>query len=247
MLKRSFSHFFTIFISLLLLFACGSSQKGYLIGIDPSWYPVELMGREKNVQGFSLELLGEIAKVQNINISTLAVSWDNILPKLQNKDVDAILSSMRPYTFLENVYDFSEPFLLTGPVLVMPFDSSINSIAGLNGKEIAVIRDSSAVEILEKNPEVLIRVYDTVPQALNDIVANVIDGAVINGLIAEGYTLDLYQKKLKVVTPPLDDEGLRLISLHNNASHLIKVFNAGLSELKKSGKYDKLTKKWSLK
>ena len=49
------------------------------------------------------------------------------------------------------------------------------------------------------------------------------------------------------MTPPLTQEGLRLVTLKNEkGQQLIDAYNEGLDRLKEAGTYDKLLEKWGL-
>jgi polar amino acid transport system substrate-binding protein len=236
------------FIALLLLSACGGKSKSSAmrIGIDPSWTSLELPEKQTNVTAFSNELLLEISRLKKIQLATVVRSWDNLLSGLQEKHYEGVLSSLVPYNFNQKQYDFSDIYLRTGPVLVLPYNSSIDSLDELDGKEIAVQRGSPDAAILEKHPKILIRIYDSIPQAFNDILTGTVDGAIAPILLAESYSQDLYSGQLKVATPPLNDDGLRLITLHNQSPSLMKAFNKGLKELKENGTYAALARKWGL-
>jgi polar amino acid transport system substrate-binding protein len=248
MFSRLMSRSAAVIACLFLFGSCGSNKPntGYLIGIDANWYPLDFMGKEKNIYAFSNELLQEIAKKTSMKISTIQMNWDNLFPGLQKEQCDAVLSSLYPYLFNKKKYDFSDLYLNTGPVLVVPYSSKATSLDMLNGKEIAVQADSSDADFLEIHPGIIIRTYDTIPNALNAIVEENLDGALVDVLIAESYCQDIYHGQLKIATPPLNDAGLRLVALHGHDATLIKNFNKGLKELKHSGEYKKLQKKWSL-
>lgn len=242
----------TLRISLLLLSflfsACSTPEgkKEWKIAVDPTWYPLDLMGRDKQLMGFVADLLQEISVEKKLKLALVRENWDNLLQNLNKKQYQAILSSLQPYTFYENKYDFSEPFLLIGPVLVMPANSKTTSLDDLSGKEIAVLTGSTEDLILEKYPDIIIRYYGSVPSMLDDILTGQIDGALLGVLEANAYTQDLYQGNLKIATPPLNDRGLRLIALHSEAPALIEAFNSALDHLKKTGKYTELARKWGL-
>jgi polar amino acid transport system substrate-binding protein len=235
-----------VYFCLILLSACGGgkSAHSYRIGVDPNWYSLEIPGKENNVTGFSNELLQAVSRSEKLQLTMVMVSWDNLLSGLNEGKYDAVLTPKEPRLFNQNTFDFSDVYLATGPVLVVPIKSPINSLEMLQGKEIAVQRGDPNMGLVEKSPGVLLRIYDSIPQALNDIVSEKIDGALIDILTAEGYVHDLYQNQLKVATPPLTNVGLRLVSLHNQATDLIKKFNQGLAAAKQSGAYDKLAHKW---
>ena len=116
----------------------------------------------------------------------------------------------------------------------------------LNGAIIGIQRESSGALVLEKYPGIIQRTYDSVPKALIDTTKSEIDGTLVDILSAEAYTRDLFQGQLKIVTPPLTQEGFRILAMKNHKPELIRIFDRGLSRLKSDGKYAALAKKWRL-
>lgn len=236
-----------VFLTLLILVGCSSNtDTGRKVGVDPSWYPLNFGKLDNNVTAFSTELLTKIGSTEKIPFVKVTVNWNELMEGLQKDKYEAILTSMPPYIFNEKLFDFSAVYLPLGPVLVVPMNSTINSLETLDGKEIAVADGLSNAVMLEKSQGVLIRNYDSIPKALNDLAAGTIDGVMIDSLSAVAYTRDLYQGVLKIATPPLNDAGLRLVTKRGAAPDLIKAFNKGLSKLQKDGSYNKLLDKWNL-
>lgn len=214
--------------------------------MDPSWYPLNLEGRENNLTAFSTDLLLEIAKLEKLSLTKNTLSWDALLDSLQKGQCDAILFSMQPHPFLEANYSFSPLYLQTGPVLVVPIDSPIHALGGLSGKELAVQPDFADSPLFNPYPDILVRTYSSIPEALNALAEGSVDGALIDTLLASPYVHDLYKSTLKIITPPLTQEGLRLISLKNHSPELMKKFEQGLTKLQQSGRYQELLTKWNL-
>ena len=152
---------------------------------------------------------------------------------------------MSSYLFYEKVYDFSDLYLATGPTIVMRIDAKVDSLEELSGKEIAVIQGSDYGLILEKYSGVIQRSYLTTPAALNALSAGDIDGVIIDILTARAYCNDLFQGKLKIVFPPLNGDGLRLVTMHGKNEGLIRRFDKGLKTLKDDGTYQKILDKWN--
>ncbi len=247
MIYRTFRRLVALFV-IILFSACGGDYRhgSYTVGFDPAWFGLDLMGQQNNVTGFSKDLLKEIGKMEKTKLAMVPVSWDVLMPNLKSGQYNAIFSSIYPYIFNQTYFDFSDPYLLTGPVLVVRFASKVTSIDQLSGKEVATLPDSTGTLYLEKNPTILIRNYDSIPDALNAIVAGTIDAAIIDVLAANAYCRNIYHGKLKVATLPLNQNGLRLLTSSGADQELVKIFNRGLIELKKNGTYETLLKKWSL-
>lgn len=217
-----------------------------MIAFDPLWYSLEAPGREADLTAFTTELIVEIGKLEKVSIGVYQRSWSNLMHALQTGECDAICSTLQPYLFYEKLYHFSNLYLMTGPVLVTPVKMVFKSLDDLKGDLIGIQRDSNSAIILEKYPLIIPRIYDSNQQALSDTANGEIEGAMIDILSAEAFTRDLFQNKLKIVTPPLTQEGVRILALKNQSLELIKLFNRGVVHLKKNGKYAELAKKWRL-
>lgn len=249
-LMARFSKWFPFILSALLVAApsCSSQKKGatYEIGIDPSWYPLPLAGQERNVFAFLIELLVEIAQNQGIELSVGIANWDNLLDGLEKNQYAAALSSLRPYVFNQDLFSFSSLTLQTGPVLVVREESPIKGIYDLYGKEISVVEGSPSIGLLQTAPGVILKRVESPSLALLAVDTNVVSGAIVPALLAESYIRDLYLGQLRVASPPLNDEGLRLITRKGINPELLKKFDQGLAWAKETGLYADLQKKWRL-
>lgn len=237
---------FLLIVLSLTLVGCGSKGKTYTVGVDPTWFPLNLMGKEPNVFAFSNELLLEISRHEGINFERVNMSWDNLSLGLEEKKYDAILSSIYPYVYELKKYDFSDLYLNTGPVLVVKGDSMLNVSGGMEGKEVAVGTQEQEALFIRLYPQVIVRYYNQIPNALNALIGEYVDGVVVGYIPATAFVEDLYEGKLKIATPPLNEAGLRLLTVHEKHPELIEAFNRGLEKVRDSGKYEKLLKKWNL-
>ncbi len=237
-----------LFIPCMLVFlaGCSSTSPNYEVAIDPTWYPLSFHKEQTSILGFSTDILMQISIQEDISFSQLNTNWDSLLEGLNSQKYKAVLSSLSPYNFNQAVYSFSDPYLPLGPVLIVPLDSSKNSIEEFSGKCIGILQGSRDSLILEKDPTIFIRSYENASSLLTDLVAENVQAALLPVLTASAYVDHLYYKKLKIATLPLNNQGLRLITLKDKAPQLIEKFNRGLEELKKSGEYDKLLAKWNL-
>lgn len=234
-------------LTVFALTSCGSgTAPSYHIALDPNWYSLDVKSREKNLVGFTTDVLKEISVNKNIELELVMRNWDNLTDGLKHKKYEGIFATIYPYLFNLKKYDFSDLFLATGPVLVTRVDTLGDSLDSFSGKEIGVQAGSDGGNLIETHKGIVMRTYESIPQALNDLARGEIDGAIVPVLTAQAYTKDLYQDKLKIATSPLNDQGIRLLTLHEQNESLIKQFNAGLKELHSSGKYRELLQKWSL-
>ncbi|MCP5492138.1 MAG: amino acid ABC transporter substrate-binding protein [Chlamydiales bacterium] len=237
-------------ISLCMFFCllgCGKVTKSpYRIAVDPSFYPLDLMGKEANVYAFSNELLQAIAKKERLYIERVNASWDNLLEGLSKDDFDAVLSPLPPYNFNKAKYDFSKLYLPTGYILVIREDEKVRQLKKLKGREVAVQMNSEAERILSEYPDVIIRFYENPAVALEKLDQGQLDGVVMDAIPAVSFIYDRYAEKLKLGSGVLNDAGLRMVAVKDTHRDLLDRFDSGLEKLKRDGTYDKLVKKWKV-
>jgi ABC-type amino acid transport substrate-binding protein len=249
--------FFYLLIPCLLLISlmnlvrsCSNSVSTiptYRIGRDPHWFFVNLMGKERNMTAFSDELLSAMAKKEKLGLVILSDFSNELLQKLQKGELDGILSPLEKNATNQNHLLFSDPYFSLGPVLILPIESDFNSEQKQGQKMIGIQTSLSNNLNLEKDPTIQIRLYNDILQALADLNTNQIDGVIFPSLPAFIYTKAFYPNRLRIATPPLNEEGLRLITLNNpKGASLIQHFNEGLHKLKQDGGYDELIHKWGL-
>lgn len=247
-LRTAFKKVFRYSVAILLIIigGCSSSHQIYKIGIDPTWFPLDVINKEAYILAFSTELLQKIAQLKHVEFERVTVSWDNLLEGLKKNHYEGILSSLEPHGFNLDKYQFSENFLSTGPVLVMRENATKSEVDTLYEKEIAAFSQNDEQLLMQKYPDAMVRIYDSLQKALIDLVIGDLDGVVMEYLQAFSYVNDIYHGKLKIVSNPLNNEGLKLVVNAKEQQKFIQLFNDGLNELKKTGEYNELLKKWKL-
>lgn len=157
-----------------------------------------------------------------------------------------MLTSMTPLPIYRDLYTFSEVYLYVGPVLIVSANSPVTALEQMEGKTIAVPSGAPSQLLAVGVPMVVIREYPQISEALEDVAIGKVDGVLVDALQAYAYVRDLYHGVLRVATPPLTNDGLRLVVLRGKHQKLITAFNAGLKKLIENGTYNALQKKWGL-
>lgn len=238
-----------MFIGLVFLVACskflgGSTLK---IGIDPTWFYTYVGKKAFLVNGFIQEVLLEISKESGVQFEFYEESWDNLFQKLNRKDYDFIVSGLMELGAVKELYYFSDPLLKTGPILVVPKKSDANGLDDLKNRIVSFEKGSYAMMILQKYPTIQLQPEPSAPVALNQIIMNKTQGALIDALIAYDYVDDLYEDSLKVLGEPCGPQAIRWICLQNKHSIVCQKMQKAVHRLKERGIYQKILKKWSLR
>lgn len=233
------------FYLFFLLTACSNNSK-YSIGRDPTWFPLNLGEKTANITAFSTALVQEVAKEEKIPLEIYNVSWDQLFQVLGNKEYAGILSSLAKNTENKEKFAFSDPLLLLGPVLVVPQTSEVHSLVEMEGKIIGINQFDDSILIVQKHPTIVSTLYSNMAVGLEDLAKGKIDGLLLANIEAHALVPHLYPGVLKIATPPLNDKGLRLVTLKGEHEKLVVHFNKGLRKLRMKSRYTALREKFSV-
>ncbi len=223
-----------------------NSEKIYSIGIDPTFFPLQIVEGRGDLLGFISEVLQEIGKEKKVHLARVSMSWDNLLEGLRLHKYEGALSPA-PITLRNKTkYAFSDPLFYTGPILITRIQNPKVTWENLQGKVVALEKTSANIELLSQHPQVVPVFYDSIPEALENTAQGKYAAAIVPVLEGAAYVRDLYRNRLEIASPLLTKEGLRLITLLGDNSDLLTLFNEGLEELKTSGLFDHLATKWNV-
>lgn len=114
----------TIILVLLLasfipLFSAGSKEvsttPSYIFAANCAWPPLEFVDENGDIVGFEIDLVHEIAKVQNVKITIQNVAWDGIFAGLSNGAYDAVASGVSITDERKKTMGFSTPHPVDHP------------------------------------------------------------------------------------------------------------------------------------
>lgn len=227
---------------LLVLFSgCHQRSSQHLsIGRDPTWFPCDFGEETAPINAFTNALFQAGNELGRPALEIVDTTWENLVPSLQKQRVVGILGAWTPLPHLQEQYEFSMPFLKIGPLLVVRVATEAHSLGELAGKIVAVSQFDQTVLLVQKYPSITIAQYQSVPQALEQLVAGEFDAVLIGALQAQALVPHLYPGVLKIASEPLTDEGLRLVTLKGKHRDVVELFDQRLKKLKASGLYEGL-------
>lgn len=250
-LKRSAIALALLFFFWLIFRSCSGSidyfEPEYNIGRDETWYPAALYGKEKNMVGLTNELMLKIGEMEDFKVRLFNKGYVALFSGLDTGEFDGIISSLIPTDAHKSRYLFSDPIYLTGPVLVVLKGKLLKSLEELEGRTIAFRRGDNIDIDFTKYPRVLLSVYDSYASAVQGLITDRVDAILIDAIPAYNTIQGFYSGVMVVATKPLNDNGLRLITLKTpKGQALIDAFNAGLAKIKEDGSFKKTLNAWQL-
>lgn len=241
-----------LYIGIVFLLVISCSQKENIknekrtvlrIGTDATYPPFETVNTKTGKpEGFDIDLITEICKINGWKPEFIVTPFGGIIPGLQNKKYDIVLSSMTITPQRAVVIDFSDPYYLAGQIIAVPLeDSTILSVKDLKGKEIGVQLGTTGELMAKKMDGLQVFSFDNIGSAFIDMNNGNLD-AVLNDFP----TTQAYIKKhhtAKTVGEILSSEYYGM-AVRKGDTALLNAVNSALAEMKKDGRYTQLHLKW---
>ena len=243
--KRMYDIIFALLILIGLLVGCSPIGGGVVrVATDATWPPFESIDAEtKKLVGFDIDLMNEIAKKAGFEVQYINVSFETLLTGMAQCRYDAAVSAITITPDRAMDFSFTNPYFSAGQILVVRTDNSdINTHSDLAGKVVGVQIDTTGDIEAEKIEGIVIRRYDDIELAFQDLMNTQIDAVIADNPLA----LSIVGKnsgRLKTVGEIFTDENYGIAVCSTN-SNLIKQINVALAELKADGYIDDLTQTW---
>lgn len=205
-----------------------------------------------NWSGWEIELMHAVCADQQLECVITPVAWDGIIPALTAGQIDMILASMSITAEREKVIDFSDKYYVTPAAMAVAKEASFAPTAdGLSGKVIGVQVTTTNEAYARKffGSTATIKEYQNQDQVDQDLAAGRIDAD-----ISDQFALDTFLKSTtgaacckSLGALPYDKETLGTgigFGLRKSDTDLKAKINKGIADVRASGEYDKITKKY---
>jgi polar amino acid transport system substrate-binding protein len=214
----------------------------YVVATDTTFAPFEFQDAQGKFVGIDMDLIRAIAEDQKFTVDIKPLGFDAALQAVQANQVDGVIAGMSITEDRKKVFDFSEPYFESGiQMAVLEDDDTIKSYEDLRGKRVSVkngtqgsdfansIKDKYGFEVVSFADSSTM--FDEVKTG--NSVAVFEDYPVLLYGIAQG-------NGFKTVTPKEDPTGYGFAVNKGQNAELLQKFNAGLNNLKQSGRYDEI-------
>ncbi len=138
--------------AVLSLFAGQSMAADKLvIGTDSTYPPFEYLDAGGNFLGFDMDIGRALCAQMKVECTFVSNDFDGIIPALQAKKFDMILSSMSITPERLKLVDFTNKIYNTPPAIAVAKDSPIKSVEDLKGKTIGAQSSTTHANYAEKH------------------------------------------------------------------------------------------------
>ncbi|WP_033171386.1 basic amino acid ABC transporter substrate-binding protein [Selenomonas sp. ND2010] len=222
-----------------------SEAKVLKVGSSIDFAPFEFQDEsQKEYQGFDMDLIRAIAKEMGYEVEIQNLGFDGLIPALQGKNIDVIISGMTINDERKQNVLFSDPYYQSGLTMVVRNDEkAITKFADLKGKKVAVQIGTTSEAEVKKIEGVEVKVLNTPADCFMELKAGGVDAVVNDRPVNDYFITKNGAQGVKALEERLTAEDYG-IAIGKDNKELQEKINAALKKLKENGEYDKIFAKW---
>ncbi len=260
---KQFARITSLVLAVLMLVACltacgepandpdtsGEStvSKEYVIYSDNSFAPFEFYDTATGKYiGVDMELFAAIAEDQGIVYTMKNEGFDASMGAVQSGQADGMIAGMTINDKRKETFDFSDGYFEDGQILVTKPDSTVTGFADLAGLTVAAKTSTvSATYTAEMAEQYGFEVvyYEDSP-TMYSAVMNGTNAACVEDFSVIGWAIKNDGVALQTIGEVLNPGYYGFAVQKGQNADLLAKFNAGLANIKASGKYEEILAKY---
>ncbi len=213
------------------------------VGTDGTFPPMEFENENKELIGYDIELGKELANEMGVNIQFTNISWDEIFNSLEDRKIDLIISSVTITDERKMKFDFSDPYLNAGQVIITKkTNEDIKSPLDLKDKKVGVQKGTTnELEAAKYTADTNVIRYDDFLVATKDLIEGKVDAILSDLPGAKGIVTS--SPELKISSDPFTEEYYGILFRKDQTELRAKV-NQALTSLRQKGILNNLKEKY---
>lgn len=223
------------------------SKGSYIIATDTVFAPFEFTDADNNFVGIDVDLLAAIAEDQGFEYELQSLGFDAALLAVESGQADGVIAGMSITEARKEKFDFSDSYYDAGVTMAVAKGSSVASFDDLKDQKVAVKTGTNGAEfaksIAEQYGFEVVEFSDSPTMYQDVITGNTVacfeDYPVMAYNIQQGAGMEMPGDMNESTTP----YGFAVKKGEN--AELLAMFQAGLANIKKNGKYDEIVAKYT--
>ena len=224
------------------------------VAIAPTYEPFTFKSADGQPTGFDVDIANALCEQIKRKCEFVEQVWDSMIPGLNAKKYDVIISSMSATDERKKEIDFTDKYYQTPSRIVLKKGTKFTDLASLKGKKIGVLKGSTqekyAMDTL-KPVGVVVNSYEAQDQVYLDIKSGRLDGTVADFLeVTGGFLSKPEGAKYEFVGPVLSDVKYfagAAVALRQGEDKLKAELNEAIKTIRSNGTYKTLNDKYFAK
>lgn len=226
------------------------SKDKLVLGFDDTFVPMGFKDDKGEIVGFDIDLANEVSKKIGKKITFQSIDWSMKESELNSGKIDLIWNGYSITKEREDKVSFTNPYLDNRQVIITLADSKITSKADLKNMKVGAQNESSAVDAINKESDLLksfkdskVYTYETNNDALSDLEAKRVDAVVADEILVRYYIKQKGASKYKILKDDFGSETYG-VGVRKSDKALLDKINKAFADMKKDGTGKTISEKW---
>jgi L-cystine transport system substrate-binding protein len=211
----------------------------FRVATEGTYSPFTFHDASGALVGFDVEIAQEIAKKLGVKAAFTEGKWDGLIAGLDANRYDAVINEVTITDARKQKYDFSDPYVVTKPVLIVKSDSKIKSFADLKGKKVAEDLTTTYAQVAKSYGANVVNA----DLPLEVILSGRVDGTINDRLFFLDFKKQKPDAPLKIVDT-YDQPDYQGVILRKGNPDLVAAINKAIADIKADGTYLKISLKY---
>ncbi|PMY34404.1 MULTISPECIES: ABC transporter substrate-binding protein [Pseudomonas] len=244
---QSYKKFLLAAAATLVFSANAMAADKLKMGIEAAYPPFNNKDASGQVVGFDKDVGDALCAKMKVECEVVTSDWDGIIPALNAKKFDFLISSMSITDERKQAVDFTDPYYSNKLQFIAPKDKTDfkTDKASLKGKIIGAQRATLAGTWLEDNlgDDITIKLYDTQENAFLDLTSGRLDAILADKYVNYEWLKSEAGKPYEFKGDPVEESDKIGIAVRKN-DPIREKLNAALKEIVADGTYKKINDKY---
>jgi len=226
------------------------------LGFRESEPPMSFLDKDQKAIGYSIDLCMRIVNEvktaldkPEISAEFVPVTATSRFQAIQDGSIDILCGSTTKTLARSELVDFTQLTFVTGTAMLSLEGSPVNSIADIQGKKVAVVKDTTTIEALSKAMKDAVSSAEIVPVAtaaegMKALLSKEVDAYSSDQVVLIGLVLTHSGDEKFVISQELISFEPFALAVRRDDSDFRLVANRVLSQLYRSGQIIPIYKKW---
>lgn len=220
------------------------SGKKLTVAINATFPPFEsVKAGTKDYTGIDIEIAQYIGKKMGRQVEFSDMKFASLVPTLQSKRADMIVSGISPTKERQQVLSFSKPYYFPMKALVFRKEDNFKSLADLKGKKAGASMGTTYCEELKKTGGIQVAELDSTPLVVQDVKNKRLDAGLFDSAQAAVFVKENPELKLAVLDSPVVMDDTFAVALPKDSKD-VETVNKILKEMKANGELHKILVKY---
>lgn len=217
----------------------------YKVGIEGAYPPFNNKNASGEVVGFDPDIAMALCAKMKAECEIVTSDWDGIIPALNAKKYDFIVSSLSITDERKQAVDFTDPYYSNKQQFIAPKNVDFKTdIASLKTKKLGTQRSTQAATWLQDNVSDDISLYDTQENAYLDLTSGRVDAILADKYANYDWLKTDAGKNYEFKGDPVVESDKIGIAVRKGDNELRNKLNAALKEIVADGTYKKINDKY---